>query len=448
MKNILKRLAVILLILAITGEGVYIDKTTVYAADSNVEIYIGNSKIAIYHTSLTPGEQTEEVSFELKAGTVKSSSYSSDNPKVFKIVNTTTGKCVVEALKEGTGLVTLTVKTAEGETYTQKLFISVYTNIENYLGITNKDTSVYMGATVNSGVDSYDNKGDVKNNTELKITATCEDFYLIKTLDGTTFKGGRDTGFIKKEDMYVFADSLKINQEDTSIAINNSIKLTTTIKPDIIDSKDVIWSSSNESVATVNANGQVSGKKEGTVSISAVTKGGTGKKDSVYISVYSTLKSASGYLNKDSELYKVANNKISRGKGKKGNTLTVVGQCGNYYRVKMDNASLYEDNNTDKYCYVLKTDISIPVQNIELNYSNLILQTGEKVQLKASISPETATNKKVTWKTSDNKLATVSDTGMVEAKKAGKVTITVETNDGKKDGKVYDFGRTANECRK
>ena len=47
-------------------------------------------------------------------------------------------------------MVTLTVKTTDGDTYTEKLFISVYTRIGSYTGVVNKDTDAYMGASVDS----------------------------------------------------------------------------------------------------------------------------------------------------------------------------------------------------------------------------------------------------------------------------------------------------------
>jgi uncharacterized protein YjdB len=48
------------------------------------------------------------------------------------------------------------------------------------------------------------------------------------------------------------------------------------------------------------------------------------------------------------------------------------------------------------------------------------------------VGPANATNKAITWKSSNAAVAAVSATGVVTAKKAGKVTITVTTSDGKK----------------
>ena len=55
----------------------------------------------------------------------------------------------------------------------------------------------------------------------------------------------------------------------------------------------------------------------------------------------------------------------------------------------------------------------------------------EKVQLKATISPKTA-SQKVSWKSSKPKIVYVSSKGVIQAKKTGKATITAYTSNGKK----------------
>ena len=55
---------------------------------------------------------------------------------------------------------------------------------------------------------------------------------------------------------------------------------------------------------------------------------------------------------------------------------------------------------------------------------------GETQTLTATISPSNATDKSVTWSSSNNSVATVSSTGVVTAKAVGEATLTVKTNDG------------------
>lgn len=62
--------------------------------------------------------------------------------------------------------------------------------------------------------------------------------------------------------------------------------------------------------------------------------------------------------------------------------------------------------------------------SIELNKSSLALTVGKTAGLTAAINPSTATDKSVTWKSSNPQIATVDAKGVVKAVKAGTVTIT------------------------
>lgn len=423
--NKFKRTVSLLMALILIGiSGSEMVSVKVKAADSTVKIFIGDSKTPRHHRAVELGTETEELSFSLKGETVKSSSYASNNPTSFKIRNTTEGKCIVEGVAEGSGLVTLTVKTEEGNTYKEKLFISVYTRIGSYRGVANKNTDVYRGATDNAGVENKDDKGDIKKSTEFLVTASCGDFYIIRTLDGTVYDDNQDTGFVKKVDIDIQADSLKINEDSTSVKIGNSVKLSTTIAPEIVANKKVDWSSSNEKVAVVDSNGQVKGKSEGTVAVTAVTKDGSNKKDSIYVSVYTTIRNTEGYLGADSKFYQVANDKIIKGEGHKGDKFTIVGKCGEYYKIQREQLS--------GDCYVLKKEVKIPVQSINIVNKPIMLEVGDKIKLNISIYPTLANNKNVIWMSSNKRVATVDKTGLVIAKKSGVVTISVMTVDGNK----------------
>ncbi|WXJ88712.1 hypothetical protein MTKAM_02710 [Moorella thermoacetica] len=72
----------------------------------------------------------------------------------------------------------------------------------------------------------------------------------------------------------------------------------------------------------------------------------------------------------------------------------------------------------------------VKVTGVSLDTNTLSLTVGSTVQLKATVSPDNATNKEVTWSTSDEKIATVDDQGNVKGVAVGKATITVTTADG------------------
>lgn len=72
------------------------------------------------------------------------------------------------------------------------------------------------------------------------------------------------------------------------------------------------------------------------------------------------------------------------------------------------------------------------VEKIELNKSSLEAQKGDKFNLIVNFYPTDATNKNIKWKTSDENIASVSDTGMITVYAEGTVTITATTEDGNK----------------
>ena len=71
------------------------------------------------------------------------------------------------------------------------------------------------------------------------------------------------------------------------------------------------------------------------------------------------------------------------------------------------------------------------VKAVSLNKTAAALKPGESLALEAAVSPKQATVKKVTYETSDKAVASVSKTGVITAKKAGKANITVYAQDGR-----------------
>lgn len=72
----------------------------------------------------------------------------------------------------------------------------------------------------------------------------------------------------------------------------------------------------------------------------------------------------------------------------------------------------------------------IPVSNVSLNNSNISMSIGNSKTLKATVSPSNATNKTITWTSSNTNIATVKD-GEVIAKSNGAVIITATSTNGK-----------------
>ena len=73
---------------------------------------------------------------------------------------------------------------------------------------------------------------------------------------------------------------------------------------------------------------------------------------------------------------------------------------------------------------------TIAVTGITLDKTTLELTVGATEKLAATVIPENATNKKVTWSSSNEVIAIVNEDGTITAKAAGEVVITVKTDDG------------------
>lgn len=72
-----------------------------------------------------------------------------------------------------------------------------------------------------------------------------------------------------------------------------------------------------------------------------------------------------------------------------------------------------------------------PVESIKLEYSDATLDLGTSGVLDVKITPDDATNKKITWTSSDTSVASVNEKGKIKAKKIGTTTITAKSSNGK-----------------
>nr|MBS9768926.1 Ig domain-containing protein [Flavobacteriaceae bacterium] len=78
------------------------------------------------------------------------------------------------------------------------------------------------------------------------------------------------------------------------------------------------------------------------------------------------------------------------------------------------------------------TKQAVAVVSVSLDKTTATITVDDKLQLTPTVAPNDATNKGVTWSSSDETVATVDENGKVTALKAGKTIITVNTKDGNK----------------
>ena len=111
---------------------------------------------------------------------------------------------------------------------------------------------------------------------------------------------------------------------------------------------------------------------------------------------------------------------------------TTTSMDGYQYRCVVKSASSVSVISQAATLTVQAKPASVPVTDVSLDKGTISLFTGESETLTAMVVPVTATDKSVTWSSSDNTVATVDNTGNVTAVGAGNATITVTTQDGGK----------------
>lgn len=85
---------------------------------------------------------------------------------------------------------------------------------------------------------------------------------------------------------------------------------------------------------------------------------------------------------------------------------------------------LQDKDNTDADKEQQQTEVKKTTKKIKLNRKSLTLKKGKSFKLKVTLTPKDSQDK-IIYKTSNKKIATVSKTGKIKAKKKGKVKITV-----------------------
>lgn len=91
-----------------------------------------------------------------------------------------------------------------------------------------------------------------------------------------------------------------------------------------------------------------------------------------------------------------------------------------------------EDKSSNKSSTSHKSKKAVYPRSVSLNKQKLTLIKGDTYALTAKISPSSCNKRTLKWKSSNKKVATVNQSGIITAKKKGKATITVKTVNGKK----------------
>lgn len=211
---------------------------------------------------------------------------------------------------------------------------------------------------------------------------------------------------------------------------------------------EIKWTSSDKKVATVSKTGLVKGVKAGTVKIKATAKVGkktlstdcnfTVKKPTYITKITPKVSSKTLKVGKKFTIktkiapenasvkklkYTTSNEKVATVTSK--GVVTAKGKGTARITIKAADGS-------KKSATVKITANTVPVTNVTLKPAQVSLSIGMAKQLKVSVKPSKATNRNVTYTSSNANVASVSSDGVVTAKATGSAAITATAQDGSK----------------
>lgn len=332
--------------------------------------------------------------------------------------------------------------------------VDIYTNISltnqvaSYTTNTGSYFSSYASATNRTAADFSSNAVDATTMLYFSMYSQYNrTTYWGTSMTASAFYNNGNNVTVTFGSMPTFATGISLNKTTTSIQRGSTETLTATVTPNNATDRTVTWSTSDASVATVSSSGVVSAVGVGTATITATTNDGTNLSASCTVTVYwnavtgvsitpATATVNVGETTTLSAVFTPANASNQNVTWTSSNTsVATVNASGVVTGVSEGNATITVTTADGGYTATATiTVIPVPVTGVSLNASNITLTVLDGVadtqQLTATIAPSNATNKNVTWTSSNTSVATVSNTGLVTAVGRGTTTITVTTADG------------------
>ena len=247
------------------------------------------------------------------------------------------------------------------------------------------------------------------------------------------------TSSITVTKQYVPVDKVTLNKSSIELTEGDTDTLTATVSPGNATNGKVTWYSSRPSIVSVD-NGVIKALSEGEAIIEASADGKVDKcvvrvskkhvpVESVTLSP-ATLELFEGDISQltVAVLPSDATNKTVTWTSSDSSVASVYD--GAVTAVKQGSAEITaKAGDKQAKCAVSVKQKYIAVQSVTMNYSSIDLKVGDTKKLTATVSPSNATDKSISWSTSDSSVATVSE-GVVTAISEG--TTTVKASSGEK----------------
>lgn len=271
---------------------------------------------------------------------------------------------------------------------------------------------------------------------------------------GNVATGTQSVGDMEGGGSAVAVTGISLDQTAATIKTGETLTLIASIQPENATNKEIVWSSSDESIATVDANGTVTGRKEGAATITAKTASG-GKTATCKITVkgsaatvslnrseialqkgdkYQLTASATGgsgvitysWKTDNGDIATVDSNGMVTAKGNGTVTITVTASNGASATCKVTvsaASSSSSGSSSSSSSSSSELDGIVPVED------EISIVRGNSKKLAYEVRPA-GENPKVSFQSSDTQVATVTDDGVVVGMKPGIATITLTAEDG------------------
>lgn len=404
---------------------------------TTANLYVGPLK----EDSTRDGGTSVKLKATVKGADAKKVEWSSNNPKIASVevvaVRDSEDWRTGEITAKAPGTAIITAK-ANGKTAVCKVTVtenSLSLNVNNVL-VSHKGTgsSVKLEPTVVGPSKS------VQWVSEDPTIAAVKSGKVTGKRTGTTKVTATANGVSVSCDVEVKEGLLSINEEHVLLYVTGGAGETKQLKTNAAKNEKVTWSSSDDNIATVDANGKVTAVGVGTAVISVESQtsdesGADGVKDTCIVQVKDTKTDITDrivYLkNKgNAKTYQLAYNIVGRKSNvtwKSSDSKVVSVSKGKITAKKVGKATITATANG------VTDTVNVTVQeytpSIKLNQSEYTIYTGgsgKTVTLKATVDGPL---KKVVWASSDGEVATVSASGKVTALKEGRALITATAND-------------------
>ncbi len=319
---------------------------------------------------------------------------------------------------------------------------------------TQKTLTLHVGKTyqlkVKVAPSNATNKSVTYKSSDSKIVSVNEVGKLTAKAKGTakitvTAKDGSGKQAVLTVTSAIPVNKIEITSpkdQNLVLSVGKSYNLKASVAPSAANNKSIQYISSDNKVATVDSKGKIVAKKNGKCVITAKANDGSGVKDSITLIVGYPVSGISvspkavtkfvGNTYSMNAAVAPSNASIKTLSYSSSNTSLATVDSKGKVTLKKTGTVVITAMSTDGSSKKATLTITIitPVKSISLMETKVTQNIGTSYQLSPSVLPSNATNKKLTYNSSNKALATVDSKGKVSLLKAGTITITVAASDG------------------